>query len=185
MKPSSFVYKGNIMSQSVKAKVVTGKVRFSFCHVFQPYSGIEGGTPKYSVSIIIPKSDKETIAKLQKAFDDTKAGSAAVFGGTVPKMVKGGLRDGDMERENDPAYANSYFINANSAQKPGVVDADLNPIINPDEFYSGCYGRASITFYPYNAQGSKGIACGLNNIQKLEDGEKLGGGTTAAVDFAV
>ena len=173
------------MSQSVKAKVVPGKARFSFCHVFQPYSGIEGGTPKYSVSIIIPKSDKETIAKLQKAFDDTKAGAAAVFGGTVPKMVKGGLRDGDMERENDPAYANSYFINANSAQKPGVVDADLNPIISADEFYSGCYGRASITFYPYNAQGSKGIACGLNNIQKLEDGEKLGGGTTAAVDFAV
>ncbi len=173
------------MSQSVKAKVVTGKARFSFCHVFQPYSGIEGGTPKYSVSIIIPKSDKETIAKLQKAFDDTKAGAAVVFGGTVPKMVKGGLRDGDMERENDPAYANSYFINANSAQKPGVVDADLNPIINADEFYSGCFGRASITFYPYNAQGSKGIACGLNNVQKLEDGEKLGGSTTAAADFAV
>lgn len=173
------------MAASNKVKVVTGKVRFSFCHVFQPHSGIEGGTPKYSVSIIIPKSDKETVAKLQKAFEDTKAGAAAVFGGTIPKMVKGGLRDGDMERENDPAYANSYFINANSAQKPGVVDADLNPIIDPSEFYSGCYGRASITFYPYNAQGSKGIACGLNNVQKLEDGEKLGGSTSAAADFAI
>ena len=102
----------------------------------------------------------------------------------MPKNLKGGLRDGDAEKD-DPAYANSYFINANSAQKPGVVDQDLNPIIDTSEFYSGCYGRASITFYPYNAQGSKGIACGLNNVQKLEDGEKLGGSTTAAADFAV
>jgi hypothetical protein len=169
---------------TTKVKVVTGKVRFSYANVFQPASPIEGGTPKYSVSIIIPKSDKDTIARLQKAFEDTKAAASAYFGGAVPKNLKGGLRDGDAEK-NDPAYANSYFINANSAQKPGVVDADLNPIIDTSEFYSGCYGRASITFYPYNAQGSKGIACGLNNVQKLEDGEKLGGSTTAAVDFAV
>jgi len=169
---------------TTKVKVVTGKVRFSYAHVFQPASSIEGGTPKYSVSIIIPKSDKDTIARLQKAFEDTKAAASAYFGGAVPKNLKGGLRDGDAEKD-DPAYANSYFINANSAQKPGVVDADLNPIIDTSEFYSGCYGRASITFYPYNAQGSKGIACGLNNVQKLEDGEKLGGSTTAAADFAV
>ena len=169
---------------TTKVKVVTGKVRFSYAHVFQPASSIEGGTPKYSVSIIIPKSDKDTIARLQKAFEDTKAAASAYFGGAVPKNLKGGLRDGDAEKD-DPAYANSYFINANSAQKPGVVDQDLNPIIDTSEFYSGCYGRASITFYPYNAQGSKGIACGLNNVQKLEDGEKLGGSTTAAADFAV
>ena len=169
---------------TTKVKVVTGKVRFSYAHVFQPASSIEGGTPKYSVSIIIPKSDKDTIARLTKAFEETKAAASAYFGGAVPKNLKGGLRDGDAEKD-DPAYANSYFINANSAQKPGVVDADLNPIIDTSEFYSGCYGRASITFYPYNAQGSKGIACGLNNVQKLEDGEKLGGSTTAAADFAV
>ena len=169
---------------TTKVKVVTGKVRFSYAHVFQPASSIEGGTPKYSVSIIIPKSDKDTIARLTKAFEDTKSSASAYFGGAVPKNLKGGLRDGDAEKD-DPAYANSFFINANSAQKPGVVDADLNPIIDTSEFYSGCYGRASITFYPYNAQGSKGIACGLNNVQKLEDGEKLGGSTTAAADFAV
>jgi len=169
---------------TTKVKVVTGKVRFSYAHVFQPASSIEGGTPKYSVSIIIPKSDKDTIARLTKAFEETKAAASAYFGGAVPKNLKGGLRDGDAEKD-DPAYANSYFINANSAQKPGVVDQDLNPIIDSSEFYSGCYGRASITFYPYNAQGSKGIACGLNNVQKLEDGEKLGGSTTAATDFAV
>jgi hypothetical protein len=172
------------MTQSTKVKVVTGKVRFSYANVFAPKASVEGGTPKYSVSIIIPKTDKETIAKLQKAFEETKAASAGYFGGAVPKNLKGGLRDGDAEKE-DPAYEGCYFINANSAQKPGVVDADLNPILDQSEFYSGCYGRASITFYPYNAQGSKGIACGLNNVQKLEDGEKLGGGTTAAADFAV
>ena len=172
------------MTQTTKVKVVTGKVRFSYANVFSPKASVEGGTPKYSVSIIIPKTDKETIAKLQKAFEDTKTAAAGFFGGSVPKGLKGGLRDGDEEKD-DPAYEGCYFINANSAQKPGVVDADLNPILDQSEFYSGCYGRASITFYPYNAQGSKGIACGLNNVQKLEDGEKLGGSTSAAADFAV
>ena len=172
------------MTLSTKVKVVTGKVRFSYVNVFAPKASIEGGTPKYSVSIIIPKTDKETVSKLQKAFEETKAASAGYFGGSVPKLLKGGLRDGDVEKE-DPAYEGCYFINANSVQKPGVVDENLNPILDQSEFYSGCYGRASITFYPYNAQGSKGIACGLNNVQKLEDGEKLGGGTTAAADFAV
>ena len=172
------------MTQTTKVKVVTGKVRFSYANVFSPKAGMNGGEPKYSISLIIPKSDKETIAKLQKAFEDTKTAAASFFGGSVPKGLKGGLRDGDEERD-DPAYEGCYFINANSAQKPGVVDADLNPILDQSEFYSGCYGRASITFYPYNAAGSKGIACGLNNVQKLEDGEKLGGSTSAAADFAI
>jgi hypothetical protein len=172
------------MTQTTKVKIVTGKVRFSYANVFQPKASVEGGTPKYSVSIIIPKSDKETINKINKAFEDTKASAAAYFGGSVPKGLKGGLRDGDEEKD-DAAYAGCYFINANSAQKPGVVDQDLNPIMDQNEFYSGCYGRASITFYPYNAQGSKGIACGLNNVQKLEEGEKLGGSTSAAADFAI
>lgn len=172
------------MSTANKVKVVTGKVRFSYANVFTPKASVEGGTPKYSVSIIIPKSDTETVNKLKKAFEDCKTGSAGYFGGTVPKGLKGGLRDGDEEKD-DPAYADSYFINANSANKPGIVDADMQAIIDPSEFYSGCYGRASVTFYPYNAQGSKGIACGLNNLQKLGDGEPLGGVSNPAADFAV
>jgi len=170
------------MAKSVK--VVTGKVRFSYAHVFTPQASEEGKQPKYSVSIIIPKSDTETINKINKAIEQAKADNAAVWGGTVPKGLKGGLRDGDEEKD-DPAYANSYFINANSTQKPGVVDADLNAIIDPSEFYSGCYGRASISFFAYNSNGSKGIGCGLNNVQKLEDGEKLGGAASATEDFAV
>jgi hypothetical protein len=172
------------MTQASKVKVVTGKVRFSYANVFVPKASVEGGTPKYSVSIIIPKSDTETVNKLKKAFEDCKTSSAAYFGGVVPKGLKGGLRDGDEEKD-DAAYANSYFINANSANKPGIVDNDMQAIIDPSEFYSGCYGRASVTFYPYNAQGSKGIACGLNNLQKMEDGEPLGGASSAASDFAV
>jgi len=172
------------MATTNKIKIVTGKVRFSYAHVFQPQAAVEGGTPKYSVSLIIPKSDTETVAKFQKAFEDAANTNAAFFGGAVPKGLKGGLRDGDAEKD-DPAYANSFFVNANSANKPGVVDAGMNAIIDPSEFYSGCYGRASVTLYPYNASGSKGVAVGLNNVQKTEDGDKLGGGTSAAVDFAV
>lgn len=170
-------------AKSNKIKVITGKVRFSYANVFTPVASEEGGDPKYGVSIIISKDDKDTIAKINKAVEDCKAANAAFFGGSVPKLLKGGLRDGDTERD-DEAYANSYFINANSFQKPGVVDVDLNPIINKDDFYSGCYGRASLTFYPYDGK-SKGIACGLGNVQKLEDGDKLGGGASAASDFAV
>lgn len=165
-------------------KVVTGKVRFSYAHVFTPQASQEGGQPKYSVSIIIPKSDKETVEKINKAIEQAKEENKAVWGGTVPKGLKGGLRDGDEEKD-DPAYANSYFINANSSQKPGVVDADLNAILDASEFYSGCYGRASISFFAYNSNGSKGVGCGLNNVQKLEDGEKLGGASSASDDFAV
>lgn len=167
-----------------KVKAVSGKVRLSFAHLFQPQAAMDGGTPKYSVSIIISKKDKETVDKFNKAFEEAKASNAAFFGGAIPKGLKGGLRDGDEEKD-DEAYANSYFINANSVNKPGVVDADMNAIIDPNEVYSGCYGRVSVTFYPYNANGSKGIACGLNNVMKVEDGERLGGGTSAAQDFAI
>jgi len=184
LKTSPFVNLEQYMSSSAKVKVVTGKVRFSYVNAFTPKASVDGGALKYSVSLIIPKSDKETVAKLTKAFEECKAANAAFFGGAVPKGLKGGLRDGDEEKD-DPAYADSFFINANSAQKPGVVDAEMNAIIDPSEFYSGCFGRASVTFYPYVAQGSKGIACGLNNLQKLEDGDPLGGASNAADDFAV
>jgi hypothetical protein len=170
-------------AKSTKTKFVTGKVRFSFVHVFEPAETLNGSL-KYSASILIPKSDKDTVARFNKAFEETKQATAAFFGGSIPKVLKGGLRDGDTEKD-DPIYAGHYFFNANSNEKPGVVDQDVNPIIDKDEFYSGCYGRASITMYPYDASGSKGIAFGLNNVQKLEDGEKFGGATSAAADFAV
>jgi hypothetical protein len=168
---------------STKVKFVTNKVRFSFVHVFEPAANLSGKL-KYSVSILIPKTDKAGVAAFNKAFEETKQANVGYFGGAIPKTLKGALRDGDLERE-DAVYAGHYFFNANSDMKPGIFDENSQEIIDPNEFYSGCYGRASVTMYPYDQSGSKGIAFGLNNVMKLEDGEKLGGATSAAVDFAV
>lgn len=166
-------------------KVITGKVRFSYANVFEPTAMQDGQTPKYNISIIISKSDTKTVEAIKKAIDAAKeAGKSKIAdkNGKIPVNLKTPLRDGDEERPDDPAYENSYFINANSERKPGIVDRDLNPIMSRDDFYSGCYGRASINFYAFNVN-SKGIACGLNNLQKLEDGERLAGGSSAEEDF--
>ena len=170
-------------------KVITGKnTRFSYLIVNEP-KAINGGTPKYSVSLIIPKTDTVTIDKakaaIQAAYDEGQS-KLKGNGKSVPtlKTIKTPLRDGDEEHPDDPAYAGSYFINANSTTKPGVVDADRQPILDTSELYSGIYGRASINFYAFNTNGNKGIACGLNNLQKLRDGEPLGGHSRAEDDFA-
>lgn len=166
-------------------KVVTGKVRFCYTHVFEPSAVNEGDEPKYSVCLLIPKEDKATLQKIEnavKAAIELGKSKLADKNGRVPSSIKLPLRDGDDDRSDDPAFAGCYFINANSLRKPSIVDKDLNPIMDKDEFYSGCYGRASINFYAYNIQ-SKGIAAGLNNLQKLADGEMLAGGSTAEEDF--
>lgn len=166
----------------MKSKVVTGKVRFSYLNAFEPRA-VEGGTPKYSVSLIIPKNDKKTLNEIKAAIETAKKEGAAKFGGKVPPNLKTPLRDGDVERPDDPVYADSYFINANSTRPPGIVDENLKPLISEFDLYSGCYGRAAIVFYPYNTSGNRGIACGLQNLQKLEDGEPLGGLSSAEQDF--
>lgn len=158
-------------------------VRFSYANVHDPVS-VNGSDLKYSVSIIIPKSDKKTIKKIKDAIQKATQENKDKFGGKVPANLKTPLRDGDVDREDDEAYANSYFINANSKIKPGIVDADLNPIMDQSEFYSGCYGRVSLTFYAFNVNGNKGIAAGLQNIMKTDDGEPLGGRSSAEDDFA-
>lgn len=170
-------------------KVITGpETRWSYANVWEAKS-INGGTPKYSVSLIIPKSDKKTVAKIQAAIEAAyHEGESKLKGNgkSVPALsvLKTPLRDGDTERPDDPAYANSYFVNANSATAPGIVDADRQEIIDRSEVYSGVYGRASINFYAFNSNGNKGIACGLNNLQKVKDGEPLGGKSRAEDDFA-
>ena len=172
-------------NQMKETKVVTGKVRFSYLHVWEP-SAIEGSNEaKYSASLIIPKTDKVTIQKIQNAINSAISnGVMGKFQGKKPVNLKLPLRDGDAERPDDEAYANSYFVNASCKTRPGVVDINRNPILDQDEVYSGCYGVASITFYPFNVNGNKGIACGLNHLMKLTDGEPLGGRTTAESDFA-
>ena len=169
-------------------KVITGvNTRWSYVNAWEPKS-INGGAPKYSVSLIIPKSDTKTIEKIQAAIQaayDEGQGKLKGNGKSVPALsvLKTPLRDGDAERPDDEAYADSYFINANSSTAPGIVDADRQPILDRSEVYSGVYGRASINFYAFNSNGNKGIACGLNNLQKIKDGEPLGGKSRAEDDF--
>jgi len=170
-------------------KVITGPdTRWSYANVHEPKS-INGGTPKFSVSLIIPKSDTKTITRIKAAIEAAyHEGESKLKGNgkTVPPLaaIKTPLRDGDSERPDDPAYANAYFINANATTAPGIVDADRNPILTRSEVYSGVYGRASISFYAFNSNGNKGIACGLNNLQKVRDGEPLGSKVSAESDFA-
>ncbi|MBA5849717.1 MULTISPECIES: DUF2815 family protein [Bacillota] len=170
-------------------KVITGPdTRWSYANVWEAKS-INGGTPKFSVSLIIPKSDTRTLNKIKAAIEAAyKEGEGKLKGNgkTVPPLssIKQPLRDGDIERPDDEAYANAYFVNANSATAPGIVDSNLDPILERSEVYSGVYGRASINFYAFNSNGNKGIACGLNNLQKIRDGESLGGKSRAEDDFA-
>ena len=175
------------MSKVYKAKrngtkVVTGMVRLSYAHLHEPYA-IEGNDPKYSVSLIIPKSDKSTLQAIKEAIEEAKEKYKHLWGGKIPANLKTPLRDGDEERPDDEAYANSYFVNANSKRKPELVDLKGNKDLGPDEVYSGCYARVSINFFGYNAAGNKGIGCGLGNVQKLDDGEPLGGFSRAEDDF--
>ncbi|WP_149867371.1 DUF2815 family protein [Dehalococcoides mccartyi] len=169
-------------------KVITGESRLSYANLWEPKS-INGGTPKYSVSIIIPKSDAHTVAKIKAAIEAAyHEGETKLKGNgkTVPPLasLKTPLRDGDIDRPDDEAYADSYFINANSGTAPGIVDHDCETIFERSQIYSGVYARASVNFYAFNSNGNKGIACGLNNIQKLCDGDPLGGKPRAEDDFA-
>lgn len=165
-------------------KVVTGVVRLSYANIWEPAS-INGGNPKYSVSLIIPKTDTKTIDAINAAVDAAIKDGAAKFGGKIPNKaaLKLPLRDGDLERD-DEAYKGAYFVNANSTTAPQIVDRSVQPILDRAEVYSGCYARVSVNFYAFNSNGNRGIACGLGNIQKVRDGEPLGGRSSAADDFS-
>ena len=170
-------------------KVITGpNTRWSYANVWEPKS-INGSTPKFSIQLRIPKTDTETLEKIKAAIKAAYEDGAAKLKGTgktVPPLsaLRTPLRDGDVDRPDDEAYKNSWFINANSESAPGIVDSECQPIMNRSEMYSGVKGRASITFFVYSVNGNKGIACGLNNLQKLADGTPLGGKSRAEDDFA-
>ena len=168
-------------------KIVTGVCRLSYANVWQAKS-INGGTPKFSTSVLIPKSDTATVAKVKAAIQAAYAegeGKLKGNGKTVPPLasLKTPLRDGDTERPDDEAYAGHWFINANSNTAPGVVDINRQPILETSEIYSGVYARVCLSFYAFNSNGSKGVACGLQSIQKVRDGESLGGRTKPEEDF--
>jgi hypothetical protein len=165
-------------------KVVTGVVRLSYANVWEPKS-INGGPEKFSVSLIIPKSDTKTLAAIGAAVDAAIEEGKGKFGGKVPakSALKLPLRDGDVDRPDDEAYADSYFVNANSNTAPQIVDRQVNPILERSEVYSGVYAHVSVNFYAFNSNGNRGVACGLGNIQKVRDGQPLGGKSRAEDDF--
>lgn len=165
-------------------KVVTGRVRFSYVNIFRSRAFREGQDAKFSICLLIPKKDKAGIAKIRDAIDEAvQEGITSKWGGKTPKNLHLPLRDGDEERADEaPEYEGMMFLNANSTTKPGIVDKDLNEILDPEEVYSGCWGRASINFFPYDSNGNRGVGVGLNNIQKLADGERLGGARASAED---
>jgi hypothetical protein len=167
-----------------KTKVITGvNTRLSYFHGWEPVS-INGGKERYSVSVLIPKSDTETLKAIEVTVDAAIEEGIAKFGGKKPKKaaIKLPLRDGDIERD-DEAYKGHFFVNANSTTAPQIVDKAVKPILDRDEVYSGCYGRVSLNFYAFNSNGNKGVACGLGNIQKIKDGEPLGNRSSASDDF--
>ena len=165
-------------------KVLTGKVRLSFAHLFKPRPAEDGGTAKYSGVFIISKKDQVTLGKIKAAVEAAKQKGVDKFGGKIPVSVKNPLRDGDTDPPGGnprPELAGMMFITATTTDAPIVVDPDKQEILNPAEIYSGCYVRASITFSAYNHKtGGKGIGAYLNGVQKLADGEPFGAARESA-----
>lgn len=166
-------------------KVVTGKVRLSYVHLFEPWSN-DGENPKYSTVLLIPKTDKVTIKKLRDAQQAAlEAGKTKTFGGSIPKSWQDTIHDGDEEGdlEKNPEYEGHLYMTVSSKTKPGIVDSSVQPILDSTEVYSGCYARVSINAFPYNMKGKKGVSFGLNHVQKAADGDYLGGRSKAEDDF--
>lgn len=173
-------------AENQSTKVVTGKVRLSYCHVFEPHAVNEGDEPKYSTVILIPKTDKQTVRKLKAAQQAALSnGVASTFNGKLPKDWHDTIKDGDVDAdlERNPEYEGHYYLSVSAKTKPGVVDQNLNPVLDTTEVYSGCYARVSLNAFPYNVKGNKGVSFGLNHVQKWADGDFLGGRSRAEDDF--
>lgn len=169
---------------SSMSKVVLQDVRFSYAHVFEPSSIGNSVEKKYSVSLIIQKSNVAALKAVEDAVEFVKKEVMAKNKGKLPANFKLPLRDGDTDRPEDTAYKGCYFIGATSKTKPGIVNRLKEPITDQDLFYSGCYGNVSVNFYAFDVNGNRGIAAGLNNIMKTRDGDALSGRASAEQDFA-
>ena len=182
----------NMAIDNTATKVITGKVRLSYTHIFEAQS-IDGGDEKFSTAILIPKSDKETLKKIKASVEAAKELGKSKWGGKIPPNCKTPLRDGDEERPDDEAYAGHYFLNASSKNKPGIAKpigkgangkTKFQEITDTTEVYSGCYAKVSLNFYPFDAKGNRGVAAGLNNVVKIQDGDFLGGRASLNDDFS-
>lgn len=168
-------------------KVVTGKVRLSYVHLFEAYSSLPNQDAKFSCTILIPKSDKATINAIKAAQKVAlEAGKSTKFGGKIPANWSDTLHDGDEEAdlERNPEYAGHYYMGVSSNTRPGIVDRNVQPILDSTEVYSGCYARVSLNAFPFNTNGNKGVSFGLNHVQKIADGDSLTGRSKAEDDFS-
>lgn len=171
-------------------KFTTGMARLSYAHIFKAVVPMSGGDPKFSAAILIPKKDTKTIERLKAAIKSVKDDPGSVRkwqdrNGRVGN-VDIPIHDGDQEKPDDPNYKGMLYFNAKASEDrpPKIYMKDLAECTDPSEVYSGCWVQASVSFYPYNANGHKGIGVGLNGIRKLKDGEHLSGGSVSASDFS-
>ena len=157
--------------------------RISFANIWEPKS-INGSEEKYSVSCLIPKTDKDALTKIHKAIEAAKEDAKGKkWGGKIPANLKFPMHDGDIDRPDDENYQGMMYFNASSKDAPQIVDRKVQPILDPMDCGSGDYCNVSVNFYGFAASGNKGIAAGLGNIQKVRNGERLAGRATAASDF--
>ncbi|NCB31426.1 MAG: DUF2815 family protein [Clostridia bacterium] len=177
------------MYQNIATKVLTGEVRLSYVNLTTPRAAQQGGEPKYSATLLIPKTDQATMANInasiQAAYDD---GVTKKWGGAhpQPKII---VHDGDGLRPSGLPFGDEckgcWVLTASTKNKPQVVGIDnINCELAPQDIYSGMYARVTINFFAYDTAGSKGVGCGLGNVLKTRDGEPLSGGASAASDFA-
>lgn len=169
-------------------RLITGEVRICYPHVFTPYAGEQGGEEKYSVCILIPKADKETLTLVRAAIEAAKQEGKAKFGGVIPAKFKNEtLRDGDEElamgTRTGEEYEGHYFINASARKRPMVIDRSKQPITDEEQVYGGCYGHVQLTFFAYNSNGNKGVAAGLDALMKTREGDPLGGNAVSIANF--
>lgn len=166
-----------------EGKVIFGPCRLSYTHLFEKYVGNNGGEGKYQTNVLIPKSEKKTVEAIKQAIENAKkAGVSGKWGGKEPKKLEMPLKDGDFDKDDD-VYTGMLYVNAKCSTRPGIVDKNHVQIVDEEEVYSGMWAVVSVTFYAYDASGNRGIACGLNNVMKFKDDEKLGGRVSAQADF--
>lgn len=180
------------MANQTITKITIGEAQMNFVRVFEP-EAFNGGEPKYSVILSFPHENSELVMKIQDAIDAcVEKAKTTMYGGKLPKNFKiVEMKDGDTDYEKD-GFAGQFTLKASSAYKPEVVKkakvmgkVQLVPITDEEEFYSGCFGYACVSFFAYDNGVSRGVTCGLNSLLKSRDGERLGGGGgSAATDFA-
>ena len=173
----------------MSTSLVTGKVRLSYVNLFEPRAPLNGGDPKYSVTVMLPKTDAATYQIIQAALNEaTQDGVAKKWGGRMPAKLDVPIHDGDGVRPNGEPFGEEcrgcWVFTASGKQQPGIVDQRVQPILDSTQVYSGIYAHVDVNFYPYDAAGKRGIGIGLNNVQKVADGEALSGRRAASAVFA-